>query len=993
MKMTKFLFACNVKNLYFLSVLKNNSPMKTKLFIFCASALMLLLSLDAFAQVTLSPKTDFTSGVTPQHIAFGDINGDGKLDMVVVNAIGNTFSVFLNTTSLGASTPTFSAKTDISTASNPCAVLLGDINNDGKLDVTIVNSGGNSFSVFLNTTATGAATATFSAKTDFATGTLPFFGAIGDLNGDGKLDIAVANGVGSTVSVLLNTTTTGAATPTFTAATDFTAGNGVICVAIGDLNNDGKSDLAVLNYTASTVSVLFNTTTIGSSTPSFSAKTDFAVWGNSRYVTIGDINLDGKADLIVTSTLANRVSVLINTTAAAASTPTFLAKTDFTASEGSRGVTVGDFNCDGKPDLAVANYGFNTLSVFVNTTTPGATTPTFTAKNDFTTGNAPFFPALADLNGDGRVDIAVANGSSASVSVYMNTMTIGVSEPAFDPKTDFSTGSAPWYDIMTDVNNDGKDDIAFVNRSGNTVSIIMNTTTPGATTPVFSSRVNFTTGALPQGVSAPDINKDGNPDLVVANSNSSSVSVFINTTTPGSSTPTYSAKTDFTTGSGPFAIAVGDFNLDGKPDFATVNNTANTVSVLLNTTTPGASTPTFSAKTDFAAGTAPNSISVTDINGDSKPDILFANQTSSTVSVIINTMSPGASTPTFSAKTDLSAGSTPLWIATADIDIDGKKDIIYTTTASTVSVCMNTTTPGASTPTFSAKTDFTTGTTPQSVSVGDLNGDGKPDLAVSNFSSNTVSILLNTTTPALSPMTSTPSFTLKTDYATGSSPRYAGIKDVNNDGKPDLIVVNQISATVSVLLNSAVLPLPVEMSSFTSSVKGNDVTLNWSTVQEQNNKGFEVERNSFGTGWKKVGYIEGNGTINHTQNYTFTERGLQTGSYKYRLKQIDYNGNFEYHELNSEVIIGVPNKFALAQNYPNPFNPATRINYELPITNYVTLKVYDISGKEVAILVNEVKEAGYYSVQFDAKSLSSGTYFYKLSMDKFSDVKKMVVVK
>lgn len=187
--------------------------------------------------------------------------------------------------------------------------------------------------------------------------------------------------------------------------------------------------------------------------------------------------------------------------------------------------------------------------------------------------------------------------------------------------------------------------------------------------------------------------------------------------------------------------------------------------------------------------------------------------------------------------------------------------------------------------------------------------------------------------------------------------------------------------------------LPVEYSSFTSSLNGRNVILNWSTVSELNNSGFEIERKSSGNDWKKISFVEGNGTTNNPQNYTFTDINLNTGNYIYRLKQIDYNGNFGYHDLSHEVVIGIPAKYSLAQNYPNPFNPVTQINYELPITNYVSLKVYDIQGREVAQLVNEVKDAGYYSVQFDAKNLSSGMYFYKLTTDKFSDVKKMVIVK
>ncbi|MBN8571024.1 MAG: hypothetical protein J0M18_15465, partial [Ignavibacteria bacterium] len=134
-----------------------------------------------------------------------------------------------------------------------------------------------------------------------------------------------------------------------------------------------------------------------------------------------------------------------------------------------------------------------------------------------------------------------------------------------------------------------------------------------------------------------------------------------------------------------------------------------------------------------------------------------------------------------------------------------------------------------------------------------------------------------------------------------------------------------------------IIPLPVELASFTSSVNNNNVTLNWSTVQEQNNKGFEIERNSFGAGWKKIGYAEGHGTTNQPNNYIFKENNLTTGRYNYRLKQIDYNGNFEYFELSNEVAIGVPNRYLLAQNYPNPFNPVSIINYQLAISSFVSL--------------------------------------------------------
>ncbi len=192
-------------------------------------------------------------------------------------------------------------------------------------------------------------------------------------------------------------------------------------------------------------------------------------------------------------------------------------------------------------------------------------------------------------------------------------------------------------------------------------------------------------------------------------------------------------------------------------------------------------------------------------------------------------------------------------------------------------------------------------------------------------------------------------------------------------------------------------PLPVELTSFVSFVNGNDVTLNWSTATETNNSGFDIERSSTGSEWTKVGSVNGNGTTSTPHSYSFTDRAVASGKYNYRLKQIDFNGNFTYHNLSNEVNIGVPEKFAMSQNYPNPFNPSTMINYDLPFDGKVSMKLFDMSGREVATLVNEIKTAGYHSVNFNGSALSSGVYFYRINVESngknFVDTKKMMLVK
>jgi hypothetical protein len=207
-------------------------------------------------------------------------------------------------------------------------------------------------------------------------------------------------------------------------------------------------------------------------------------------------------------------------------------------------------------------------------------------------------------------------------------------------------------------------------------------------------------------------------------------------------------------------------------------------------------------------------------------------------------------------------------------------------------------------------------------------------------------------------------------------------------------------------------PIPVEFSSFVASVNKKSVLLSWETATEANNKGFEIERgvvsnksnnnkegNSIGLNdWEVITFIEGHGTTNIKQSYVFSDNLTKAGKYNYRLKQIDFDGKYNYSEI-VEVDIEIPNDFELSQNYPNPFNPTTKVNYQLPIASKVLLKVYDILGNEVRTLINNFQESGYYEVEFRAEELSSGIYIYILNAESiegnsnYRQIKKMTLMK
>jgi hypothetical protein len=188
--------------------------------------------------------------------------------------------------------------------------------------------------------------------------------------------------------------------------------------------------------------------------------------------------------------------------------------------------------------------------------------------------------------------------------------------------------------------------------------------------------------------------------------------------------------------------------------------------------------------------------------------------------------------------------------------------------------------------------------------------------------------------------------------------------------------------------------IPVELTSFTAAVSGNSVVLNWSTSTETNNKGFEVER-SAGNEWKPIGYVEGNGTTTEIVSYTYSDNTISNGLYSYRLKQIDFDGSVNYSPT-VEVEVNLPDEFSLSQNYPNPFNPNTRIKFQIPENrshSSTVLKVFDVLGNEVAVLVNEIKPAGSYEIDFNASALSSGMYFYELRTGDLVAVRKMTLIK
>ena len=382
----------------------------------------LLLGISGFgpaaqAQLAFAPPVAYLTGSQPQTVVVRDVNQDGKPDLLTANISSNTVSVLLGATPVG----TFGSATEYTTGTNPFGLAVGDVNGDGQLDLVTANLNGNTVSVLLGST---TALGTFGPATNYATGASPRTVALGDVNGDNRLDVVTANFAANSVSVLLSS----ASTPgTFPTHTDYAADTGTQGVALGDLNGDTKLDLVTANVTANSLAVLFNTTTApGTFTPAVT----YALSPGSTPVSVAldDVNNDGRLDVVSANAGGNAASVWLGSmlTAGALLTPTAYA---IGPNSSPTRVAVGDLNGDGQPDIVTANAGTESVSVLLGSSTVAGTFSPYTA---YSVGSPPVGVALADLNGDGRLDVVTTHENS--VHILLNRATALASSTAASPQ-------------------------------------------------------------------------------------------------------------------------------------------------------------------------------------------------------------------------------------------------------------------------------------------------------------------------------------------------------------------------------------------------------------------------------------------------------------------------------------------------------------------------------------------------------------------------------
>ena len=419
---------------------------------------------------------------------------------------------------------------------------------------------------------------------------------------------------------------------------------------------------------------------------------------------------------------------------------------------------------------------------------------------------------------------------------------------SFAPKVDFpTTGGNPYGTTIKDIDTDGKPDLLIVN--GAQLTIYKNTGFNSNISFVAALSVAINTNSI--GVATGDLDGDGKPDIVVTDFNASVIAVFRNTSTPGSFS--LAPKVEYATGTNPYGVAIGDLNLDGKPEIVVSNHFSSSSTVSVFTNTSAVNSISFANKTDFPVGRLPRGLAIGDIDNDGKPDVITANQGSESISVIRNLSSNGSVAFDGRIVSTISDSSSPESIALADFNGDNKLDIVSANnnrgSLSTLKILINASTPAMIS--FSMEMTMATGfgINPFSVATADLNGDGKPDIAVTNQVANTVSVIPNTSSSFVS-------FGPKRDFATGQYPRSLSIGDLDGDEKPDLVIANNKGGSYSILRNVGVdLPPSISISATSTVIcSGASITFTATAANSGTNPNYQWKVNGVNVGSSSSSY-------------------------------------------------------------------------------------------------------------------------------------------
>ncbi len=631
-----------------------------------------------FSERIYIASTDIVSAVVAK-----DVNLDGYPDIVFTDIVNNKIFVFT------MKNPWFTFSGKMTTGNGPQDIVIADLNNDNLPDILTANKKDKTISIFYHKKITSSSSADFNNRVDIGNGTEFRDISVGDINLDGYPDIIAASVADSSISFFIYDPTT----KKFN-ATKQKMKNGISAVSLSDINGDGIKDFIFSLVEKGEVEIWFNDTKINTIPPAKAI--NFHTGKTPSSITTADVNRDGREDIIVSNVSDNTVTVAFNNYYLMNNGITFSMKS-FPAKGILTDIAKADFNMDGKEDVAVSVWDSNSVSVFLNKTTAGNLTPDFSTRKDLKILSAGSNIETCDINMDGKPDIAVTNWGD-NVSIFLNKTNAGDSALSFSRMFVFSTGvnAGPNSLAFGDLNADGKPDLVVTNQfpdvnNNYSIAVMINETSTGDSIPKFTNYQALDAAKGPWKVKIDDFNMDKKPDIAVANFTGGTVSFFINSTTAGDTTFSYSGRYDYNAGSGTAGLDAGDLNGDGAPDIAVANQNADSIAVLINKTLTG-NAFNFSSPTMFPAEAGPVFIKITNIDFEKKPELLVANSSVKNVfSVFANGWIPGLQDVYFGDMVNYKVASMPAALTVADFNLDGKPDVITANQGSpAITVALNT---------------------------------------------------------------------------------------------------------------------------------------------------------------------------------------------------------------------------------------------------------------------------------------------------------------
>jgi hypothetical protein len=731
--------------------------------------------------------TFFLGSSRPISLTVGDFNNDHCLDIVVTNNGTNNFHVLF-----GYGNGSFGNQITYNTGydSLPYSVVTGDFNNDYQLDIAIANYGTNNIGIFL-----GYGNGSFKTQITYSTGTKskPYSLAIGDFNDDSRLDLAVANTGMNNIGILLGYGNGSFAPQTIYSITPL---SNIYSIIVDYFDKDNQLDIAVSNYDTNNILIF-----IGYGNGSFATPTVHSTGAESGPfgMVAGDFDNDNQSDIAVTNSDTNEILVLIEYTMKQSEN-----RTTYSTGDGSSPncIVTSDFNNDNQLDLVVANYGTDSVGVFL-----GGGNGSFGEQIAYSSGynSHPYAVTVNDMDNDDQLDILIANSNTQSLGILF-----GYGNGSFASVMIYFTGSfSSIICVMAaDFNNDSRLDIAFADYGNNNLGILF-----GYGNRTFGNLTLYSTGVGSRSVciAVEDFSNDGRLDIAVANYGSNTVYIFI-----GSDLGNFSLFMIYSTGdsSGPKRLFVADLDKDSQLDIIVPNDGTDNIGILY-----GFGNGTFAKLRTYSTGhgSTPHWVSIADINHDSWLDLVVANLNNNNVGVLL-----ADGHRYFGDQSTYSSGSNsrPTSIAIGDFNNDNRLDIAVANTGtqnvaillghlstestgneshsnSSITNYTSDITPvllGDYYADFISKNNYSTGSSssPYSIAFGDFNNDTQMDFVVANSDNENIGVFLGYNNET---------FAVEVRYSvgSGSKPEHIIVNDFNNDGRLDIVVTNPRGDSISVL--------------------------------------------------------------------------------------------------------------------------------------------------------------------------------------------------